>query len=96
MGDKTLGGAMLVGGVIALIIYLLALFLGGVGSIAWQLAITVVAVIAVGAVCVILIWIGYTLITTPAPVQVTAETKPGEGTDKKDNTEKPQETKKET
>ena len=94
MGDKALGGAMLVGGVIALIIYLLALFFWGVGSTAWQLAITVVAVIAVGAVCVILIWIGYTLITTPAPApsfdpaQATAETKPEEGTDKKDNAEK--------
>ena len=93
MGDKALGCAMLVGGVIALIIYLLALFLWGVGSIAWEIAITVVAVIAVGAVCVILIWIGYTLVTTPAPV--TAETKPEEGTDKKDKTEKPQEMKKE-
>ena len=32
MGDKALGGAMLVGGVIALIIYLFALFLWGMGS----------------------------------------------------------------
>ncbi len=67
MSDKGLGAGMLAGGIIALVVYLFALFGYGIGSLAWQLALTIVAIIAVGAVCIIIIWIGYTLLTTPAP-----------------------------
>jgi predicted DNA-binding transcriptional regulator len=79
LSDKGLGAAMLVGSVVALIIYLMALFLpswGGVGGFAWYIAITVIAIIAVGAVCVIIGWVGYTLLTTPASVSpITIEEK---------------------
>lgn len=87
MGDRGLGAVMLGGGLIALIIYVLALFAFGplgVPNLAWWLAITIVALIAVGALCVVIIWIGYTLITTPAPTPpsvetgVPSETKPSE------------------
>ena len=76
MSDKGIGVAMLAGAVIALIIYLLALFFppwGGIGGFAWYIAITIVALIAVGAVCVIIAWVGYTLLTTPAPAPPTLE-----------------------
>jgi len=76
MSDKGIGVAMLAGAVIALIIYLLALFFppwGGIGGFAWYIAITIVALIAVGAVCVIIAWVGYTLLTTPAPTPPTLE-----------------------
>jgi len=70
LSDKGLGAVMLVGAIIALVVYLLAMFFplwGGIGGFAWYIAITVVAVLAVGAVCVIIGWVGYTLLTTPAP-----------------------------
>jgi len=76
MSDKAIGAAMLAGAIIALIIYLLALFFppwGGIGGFAWYIAITVVAIIAIGAVCVIIGWVGYTLLTTPAPTPPTLE-----------------------
>ena len=76
MSDKGIGAVMLAGAIIALIIYLLALFFppwGGIGGFAWYIAITIVALIAVGAVCVIIAWVGYTLLTTPAPTPPTLE-----------------------
>jgi len=62
-----LGAVMLVGGVIALIVYVSVLFF--LGGFAWYLAISIVAFIAVAAVCGILAWIGYTLTTTPKPIE---------------------------
>ena len=76
MSDRGIGAGMLAGAIVALIIYLLALFFppwGGIGGFAWYIAITVVAIIAVGAVCVIIAWVGYTLLTTPAPTPPTLE-----------------------
>jgi predicted DNA-binding transcriptional regulator len=66
--DKVLGAVMLVGGILALIVYVSALFF--LGEFAWYLAISIVAFIAVAAVCGILAWIGYTLITTPKPIPI--------------------------
>lgn len=84
MSDKGLGAAMLAGGVIALIIYVFALFGYGIGSLAWQIALTVVAVIGVGAICVIIIWIGYTLATTPAPATPSFEPESTGATEKQE------------
>lgn len=63
--DRILGVVMLVGGILALIVYVSALFF--LGEFAWYLAISALALIAVAVVCGILAWIGYTLLTTPAP-----------------------------
>ncbi len=65
VSDRALGAALLAGGAIAIIIYVWALFFAG--PFAWWIAISVVALIAVAAVCVIIAWVGYTLLTTPAP-----------------------------
>ena len=62
---------MLVGGVIALLVYVWALFF--TGPLGWQIAISVLALIAVGAVCAVIIWVGYTLATTPAPATLEIE-----------------------
>lgn len=70
LGDKALGGILLVGSLLALAVYLYAL------AAAWWLAVTVIMVILVGAVCLILAWIGYTLLTTPPPAPPTVEVPP--------------------
>ena len=47
MNDKALGALMLVGGIIVIVVYVWALFIppfGGIGSLAWQIAISIVAV----------------------------------------------------
>ncbi|MGP3667375.1 MAG: transcriptional regulator [Candidatus Bathyarchaeota archaeon] len=88
VSDKVLGGLMFVGGVIVFIIYAWALFFAG--GVAWWWAISIVAIVAVGAVCVIIAWVGYTLLTTPAPSPVTLEPEPETG---KVEEEKSEETK---
>ena len=54
---------MLLGSIIALIVYVWAVLL----SEWWVIVIKLTGVLAVGAVLVILAWIGYTLATTPPP-----------------------------
>lgn len=79
---------MLAGAIIALIVYLMALLCpwwGGVGGLAWQYAITILAIIAVGAICVIIAWVGYTLLTTPAPTSL--ETPPSVEAEEKGESE---------
>jgi len=71
VSDKVLGALMLAGGIIILIVYAWALFFAG--EVAWWYAISIVAIVAVGAVCIIIAWVGYTLLTTPAPSPVTLE-----------------------
>lgn len=91
MNDKALGALMLVGGIIVIVVYVWALFIppfGGIGSLAWQIAISIVAIVAVAAVCVIIAWVGYTLITTPAPTPPTLEETVEEETGKEAETEK--------
>ena len=70
---------MLVGGVIALLVYVWALFF--TGPLGWQIAISVLALIAVGAVCAVIIWVGYTLATTPAPATPEIESEIGKETE---------------
>lgn len=65
MNDKAVGAGMMAAGIIAILIYVWALFFAG--ALGWWLAISVLALIAVGAVCGIVIWIGYTLATTTPP-----------------------------
>ena len=75
MSDKVLGAALLAAGILVIAVYVWALFFAG--SFAWLVAISVVAVIAVGAVCVIVAWIGYTLLTTSMPEAPALEEIPG-------------------
>ena len=72
VNDKVLGALMFAGGVVAIVVYVWALFFAG--PLAWQIAVSVVAFIAVAAVCVVVVWVGYTLITTPAPTPPSVET----------------------
>lgn len=65
MNDKAIGAGMMAAGIIAILAYVWALFFAG--PLGWQIAISVLALIAVGAICGIIIWIGYTLATTPPP-----------------------------
>jgi len=91
VNDKALGALMLVGGIIVIVVYVWALFIppfGGIGSLAWQIAISIVAIVAVAAVCVIMAWVGYTLITTPAPTPPTLEETVEEEGGKEAETEK--------
>ena len=71
--DKVLGAVMLVGGILALTVYVSALFF--LGEFAWYLAISIIAFIAVAGVCGILAWVGYTLITTPTIPETEKEQK---------------------
>jgi len=61
--DQAIGVLMLLGSIIALIVYVWAVLL----SEWWVIVIKLTGVLAVGAVLVILAWIGYTLATTPPP-----------------------------
>ncbi|MFQ5998042.1 MAG: transcriptional regulator [Candidatus Bathyarchaeia archaeon] len=70
MNDKALGGALLGGGILGFIGYVLLLIFNTI------LALQIIAIIAVGAIAFILAWIGYTLITTPAPAPIESETAP--------------------
>ena len=65
MDDRVVGAGMMAAGIAAILVYVWALFFAG--PLGWQIAISVLALIAVGAVCGIIIWIGYTLATTPPP-----------------------------
>ncbi|RLI35368.1 transcriptional regulator [Candidatus Bathyarchaeota archaeon] len=71
VSDRVLGGFLLVVGVIVVVVYVWALFFAG--PFAWWVAISLLALIAVAAVCVIIAWVGYTLITTPAPTPPSIE-----------------------
>jgi len=78
MNDRVLGAGLLAGGVLALVIFILLLFFGGPGLtfVAWEptgwwwLAVTIVNLVLVGAVAFIIIWIGWTLATTPGPAPI--------------------------
>ena len=76
MGDKALGAALLVGAILGLIGYLSLLLIPGLGSFNFFLAVAIIMIIAVGALCVIIAWIGYTLLTTPAPTPPTTPPTP--------------------
>jgi len=68
VNDRALGAVLLIGGILAFVGYLALLF-------TWfEVAVMLIMIIAVGAVCFILAWIGYTLLTTPPPTQVEAPT----------------------
>lgn len=63
MDDRALGALILVGSLVVVAIYFYLVFLSQ-----WSLlVIQVSAFAAVGAVLVIVAWIGYTLATTPLP-----------------------------
>lgn len=64
---------MLVGAILGLFGYLWLLFV-----VSFEAAVIIIMVILVGAICVILGWVGYTLITTPAPAPPTAPPTPVE------------------
>ncbi|MFP3951882.1 MAG: transcriptional regulator [Candidatus Bathyarchaeia archaeon] len=64
MDDRVLGGLILIISIIGLGVYFWLVFLS---PWAW-LTIQVSAYIAVGAMLLILAWIGYTMATTPPPV----------------------------
>lgn len=74
LNDKGLGAGLLAGGILAFVGYVILLFTSPV------LALQIIAVVAVGAVCIILAWIGYTLIITPAPAPVETEATPPQAT----------------
>ena len=61
MNDKTMGWTVLVGSILGIIVYFYLIFLSPWSS----LTIEVSAFMAVGAVLLIIAWIGYTLATTP-------------------------------
>ncbi len=62
--DKTTGGIILIGSLAGLVIYFWLLFMS---PFSW-LTIQVSAFLAVAMVLLILVWIGYTLATTPPPM----------------------------
>jgi flagellar basal body-associated protein FliL len=79
MNDKVLGGLLFAAGIIVFIVYCVFLFGPKLTSNAippelFWVAIIVPLVIIVGAVCFIAAWIGYTLLTTPAPTPIEAPT----------------------
>jgi len=64
--DRTLGGGILIGSIAGIIVYFWLLFMSP-----WaQLTLQVSALAAVGAVLLIMAWIGYTLATTPPPMPI--------------------------
>ena len=63
MNDRVLGAGVLLGSILGIGIYFYLVFL----SIWSALVIQVSAFAAVGAILVIVAWIGYTLATTPPP-----------------------------
>lgn len=65
MNDKGLGVALLLGAILAIAIYIYLIV-----AVNPLLTLQATAIIAVGAICVILGWIGYTLITTPSPAPI--------------------------
>ena len=82
--DRVLGAAILVGGVVGIVLYGWLIFLSGWSLLVLQLT----AFIAVTAVLAIIVWIGYTMATTPAyePIEelekeskTEEESKSGEG-----------------
>lgn len=75
--DQVIGGLILVVSLIGVLVYFYLLFLSPAGWAVLTLQIT--AFVGVAAILVILMWIGYTLATTPAPEPLpeTPETAPG-------------------
>ncbi len=64
--DRALGGGILIGSIAGIIVYFWLLFMSP-----WaQLTLQVSALAAVGAVLLIMAWIGYTLATTPPPMPI--------------------------
>lgn len=64
VNDRVLGGGILVGSIAGIIVYFWLLF-----TPEWALlTLQVSALAAVGAVLLIMAWIGYTLATTPPPM----------------------------
>lgn len=62
--DRTLGGLILISSIAGIIVYFWLLFLSP-----WSLlTIQVSAFVAVGAILIIIAWVGYTLATTPPPI----------------------------
>jgi predicted DNA-binding transcriptional regulator len=64
MNDKTTGWTVIIGSILSIIIYFYLIFLSPWSS----LTIKVSAFFAVGAVLLIIAWIGYTLATTQPPM----------------------------
>jgi predicted DNA-binding transcriptional regulator len=66
VNDRVLGGGILVGSIAGIVVYFWLLFMSP-----WaQLTLQVSALAAVGAVLLIVAWIGYTLATTPPPMPI--------------------------
>jgi len=69
--DQIIGGAIFIASIIGIIVYIILLFPEIINPqwLGWLdvIVIKLTALIAVGAVLVILAWIGYTLATTPPP-----------------------------
>ena len=66
VNDRVLGWGILVGSIAGIVVYFWLLFMSP-----WaQLTLQVSALAAVGAVLLIMAWIGYTLATTPPPMPI--------------------------
>ena len=66
--DQAYGGIILVVGLIVAVVYVVAFFLGF-----WWWAIAIPVFLAVLAVLVICMWIGWTMLTTPPPAPLETE-----------------------
>lgn len=64
MDDKTMGWIISIAGILGIIVYYYLIFVSPWAS----LTIEISAFLAVGAVLLIIAWIGYTLATTPPPM----------------------------
>lgn len=62
--DQTIGWSILLGSVLGVVVYFYLTFLSPWGFFTIQVS----AFLAVGAVLLIVAWIGYTMATTPPPV----------------------------
>jgi predicted DNA-binding transcriptional regulator len=60
-GDRTIGGAILIGSAVGIVIY------GLLMAYAWQVTLRVTAFVGAALLLGILAWIGYTMATTPPP-----------------------------
>ena len=70
MSDKSIGAVLLIGSIVGILIYAWLMFFAPSPEVTlWTIRITLFA--GVGAILIILGWIGYTLISTPPPEPIT-------------------------
>jgi len=76
MKDKAIGALLLVAGILVFAAYVYMMIIAPTATLPllgiklWDLAVDIAIIAAVGVLCFIVGWIGYTLLTTPAPAPI--------------------------